>query len=54
MNEHNWLEIAKYNLVMGNGFAEAYACDHLTPDEEKQFAEYKAKYLEESLKDCPF
>lgn len=54
MKNENWLEIGKYNLIMGNGFAEAYAYDKMTPEEKKQFDEYKKKYLEDALKDCTF
>ena len=52
--EINWLEIAKYNLIIGAGFAEAYACDKLTREEREAYDEYKAAYLKEALKDCPF
>ena len=54
MKAINWLEIGKYNLVMGNGFAEAYAEDRMTEEEKRQFHEYKDAFLKEALKDCPF
>ena len=50
----NWIEIAKYNYIMGYEWEEAYACNHLTPEEEKQYIEWKLNYLEVALKDCPF
>ena len=54
MEKINWLEIAKFNLIMGNGFAEAYAVDHLTPEERQEFDNFKKEYLEKALEDCPF
>lgn len=49
-----WFELAKYCLLNGIEFSEAYACDRMTREERAQFHEYKTAYLNYVLADCPF
>lgn len=49
-----YLELAKYCLINGIEFSEAYACDRLTSEEREQYREYKAKFLKAALANCPF